>query len=601
MAMHSLRKFAPLAALATALVLLIATIALVAYVDQAEHHEKADQAAVQTTILASTVTAALAFNDPDAAHEYVAALAADPAVEAAGVYDVSGALFASFARNPRETPPARVGAAGIHEVAGRLIAVEPVEQRGKHLGSAYLATVTEPWPRRLERDGVIAVVAIMASLIVAVLGIAQGALARANTELESRAEELTAANENLRREIQERARIEAALRQAQKMEAIGQLTGGVAHDFNNLLQVILGNLDLLRRRTPDGQPELRRPVEAAIRGAERAATLTQSLLAFARRQPLAPTPIEINRLIGGMSDFLRQTLGETVQVETVLAGGLWRIAADANQLESAILNLAVNSRHAMPEGGRFIVETRNTWLDAQNGNDEQVRAGEYVLIAVTDTGTGMSAEVANRAFDPFFTTKETGKGSGLGLSQVYGFLRQSDGHAALDSAPGRGTTVKLYLPRLVDEAAPTEIRTEPRPVPEGQPDELILVVEDNTDVRDYTVGMMRELGYAVLAAGDGPEALRLLGRERGIRLLFTDVGLPGTMNGRQLADAAQRLCPKLPVLYTTGYARDALMHDGRLDAGVELIGKPFTYAALAGKLRKVLDEARSERLRSQSS
>jgi signal transduction histidine kinase len=584
------RKLIPVIALATALAMLLATIALVVFVDRAERGEQADATTVRASILASTVTAALAFNDREAANEYVHALAADPAVRAAAVYDEGGAVFASYARYPDESPPARIASSGLREVSDGLSVVAPVLQNGKALGSAYLEITTQPWPRRLQRYGVIAVVAVMASLIVGVLGFAQAALARANLELESRARELSSANENLRSEMEKRAKAEEALRHAQKMEAIGQLTGGVAHDFNNLLQVILGNLDVLRRRTLESQSELRRPVEAAIRGADRAAKLTQNLLAFARRQPLAPKPIDVNRLIAGMSDFLRQTLGETIRIQSVLGAGLWAVAADANQLETALLNLAVNSRHAMGEGDRFVIETSNTRLEA-NPAEEEVGAGDYVLIAVTDTGIGMSADVASRAFDPFFTTKETGKGSGLGLSQVYGFLRQSGGHATIESALGHGTTVKLYLPRLMEAEPIGDSAVETRAAPHARSDELILVVEDNEDVRDGTVGMLRELGYRVVAAEDGTEALRLLDGESGVRLLFTDVGLPGAMNGRQLADAAKRIRPQLLVLFTTGYARDALMHDGRLDPGLELIGKPFTYATLAAKLRYMLDAA----------
>ncbi|MGH7074053.1 MAG: ATP-binding protein [Stellaceae bacterium] len=588
--MHRLQNFAPLFAIAAALVLLAATIGLIVYADGAAYRARAARVAVQDTILASTVTAALAFNDSKTAQEYVSALAADPSVVAAAIYGLDGALVAAYARDPGSAPPTRAVPLGSYDLADRLIAVEPVIQNDKLLGSAYLETTTVPRSRRVERDGVIAAVAVMASLLIVALGLAQGALRRANAELEKRAEELTEVNDNLRQQIEARARIEAVLRQAQKMEAIGQLTGGVAHDFNNLLQVIIGNLDLLRRRIASDAAELRRPVEAATRGAERAATLIHNLLAFARRQPLAPRPIDVNRLIAGMSDFLRQTLGETVQVESAPADGLWPVAADATQLETAILNLAVNSRHAMHAGGRFIIETKNTRLEAESRSGEEITAGEYVMIAVTDTGTGMAPEIASRAFDPFFTTKETGKGSGLGLSQVYGFLRQSGGHATIDSTEDRGTTVRLYLPRLVEEPPAVTVHGEPRRAPHGHANELILVVEDNSDVREHTIGLLRELDYRVIAAADGPEALRELTLEDGVGLLLTDVGLPGTMNGHELAEAARRLRPGLPVLYTSGYARDALARDGRLEPGVELVTKPFTFATLARKVRQVLDE-----------
>jgi signal transduction histidine kinase/DNA-binding response OmpR family regulator len=410
-------------------------------------------------------------------------------------------------------------------------------------------------------------------------------------------EELRRLNETLEHrvaaEIKERMTAEEALRQAQKMEAIGRLTGGVAHDFNNLLQVILGNLDALRRQVADGgarSDDIRRFSDAAVRGAERAATLTQRLLAFSRRQPLQPKSIEANKLVTGMSDLLRRTLGESITTETVLAGGLWRISADANQLESALLNLAVNARDAMSGGGKLTIETANAHLDeAYAAGHDEVKPGQYVMVAVTDTGSGMTKDVVAKAFDPFFTTKDVGQGTGLGLSQVYGFVKQSGGHVKIYSEPGEGTTVRLYLPRLPgsgDEAVET---APPQQIPVGRKSEVVLVVEDDEDVRAGTVEMLRELGYGVLEAADGRAALRLLESNAGIHLLFTDVGLPGGLNGRQLADEALRRHPKLKLLFTTGYARNAIVHHGRLDPGLELIVKPFTFAGLAAKIRLVLE------------
>jgi len=395
-------------------------------------------------------------------------------------------------------------------------------------------------------------------------------------------------------EITGRRQAEEALRQAQKMEAIGQLTGGVAHDFNNLLQVIIGNLDALRRRSTEAQAfpfstDVRRLAEGAIRGAERAASLTQQLLAFSRRQPLDPRPTDINKLIVGMSDLLRRSLGETIAIETVTAGGLWRVSVDGNQLESAILNLAVNARDAMPEGGKLTVETVNAFLDdAYAKAHEDVATGQYVLIAVSDTGTGMTKDVIAKAFDPFFTTKDIGRGTGLGLSQIYGFVKQSGGHIKIYSEPGEGTTVKLYLPRLLGDASVSESRSDVAAVPRSRAGELVLVVEDDQDVRAATGEMLAELGYGVVVATDGNTALRVLEERRDIRLLFTDVGLPGGMNGRQLAEVVRARHPNLPVLFTTGYARNAIVHHGRLDPGIDLLVKPFTYAGLANKLRQVL-------------
>jgi PAS domain S-box-containing protein len=401
------------------------------------------------------------------------------------------------------------------------------------------------------------------------------------------------------RDVTEARATEERLRQAQKMETIGQLTGGVAHDFNNLLTVVCGNLETIQRDAArlegDGpSSRVRRAADNAMRGAQRAAVLTQRLLAFSRQQPLDPRTVNANRLVAGMSDLLSRTLGEHVEIETVLGGGLWLILADPNQLENALLNLAVNARDAMPGGGKLTIETANTHLNELYADDNaEVVAGQYVQIAVSDTGAGMPRAVMAQAFEPFFTTKDAGHGTGLGLSQVYGFVKQSGGHVKLYSEVGQGTTVKIYLPRLMTGKEEGEAEEEREsPLPRGEPAEVVLVVEDDADVRLYSAELIRELGYRVLEAPTGPAGLELLEREAGVvSLLFTDVGLPGGMNGRQLADAARALRPGLPVLFTTGYARNAIVHGGRLDPGLQLINKPFTRAALAAKLREVLDAA----------
>ena len=390
------------------------------------------------------------------------------------------------------------------------------------------------------------------------------------------------------RDITERRQIEEQLRQAQKMEAVGQLTGGVAHDFNNLLTVIMGNLDNLQRHLPD-RPEPQRMAQAIMRAASRAATLTHRLLAFARRQPLEPRPVDVNKLVGAMSDLLRRSLGETIVIETVQAGGLWQTLADPNQLENALLNLAVNARDAMPQGGKLTIETANAFLDEAYATLHQgVASGQYVLMAVSDTGVGMTRDVVEKAFEPFFTTKEVGQGTGLGLPQVYGFVKQSGGHVKIYSEPNEGTTVKLYLPRLLSSEQPTDAPGEVTPEPARTAGETILVVEDDDDVRGYSADILRDLGYRVVEAPEGAAALAALDSEPHIRLLFTDVGLPGGLNGRQLADEARRRRPDLKVLFTTGYARNAIVHQGRLDPGVELIVKPFTAASLATKIRNIL-------------
>ncbi len=403
------------------------------------------------------------------------------------------------------------------------------------------------------------------------------------------------------RDVTARKELEEQLRQSQKMEAVGQLTGGIAHDFNNLLTIVSGNIDMAKRSLgPDGDARALRSLGNAAKGADRAAALTQRLLAFSRRQPLQPRATDINKLITGMTELLDRALGETVDLQVVAGAGLWRVEVDPNQLENAVLNLAVNARDAMadvkkPGGGKLTIETTNAHIDeAYAAAQREVAPGQYVLISVTDTGEGMPPDIVAKAFDPFFSTKDVGKGTGLGLSQVYGYVKQSGGHVKIYSEPGEGTTIKLYLPRLVADmnAADEEDVVLEAPTP-GQ--ESILVVEDDDDVRIYTVDSLRELGYRVLEAHDGASALRLLERQDAPpRLLLTDVVMPG-MSGRELADQARLLYPDMRILYTTGYARNAIVHGGRLDPGVELLPKPFTFEALAVKIRQVIEKVAMER------
>ena len=404
------------------------------------------------------------------------------------------------------------------------------------------------------------------------------ALADLNASLEARVAERT----------RELMAAEDALRQAQKMEAVGQLTGGIAHDFNNLLTIVIGSVDIARRALTTGDAmRATRAMGNAQKGAERAAALTQRLLAFSRRQPLDPKPLDVARLVGGMSDLIGRALGETVALETVSDPALWRVEADPNQLESAILNLAVNARDAMPGGGRLVIETRNARIEPDEA--AEVPPGDYVMIAVTDTGTGMSKETLARVFEPFFTTKEVGRGTGLGLSQVYGFVRQSGGQVKIFSQEGMGTTVRIYLPRFLAGSDVAEDEESALAALPSRRDETIMVVEDDDDVRAYTVEVLRELGYRVLEAHDGMTALRLLDRrDTAIDLLFTDVVMPG-MSGSELVERARAIKPDLRVLYASGYTRNAIMQGGRLEPGVELIAKPFTYESLARKIRDVLE------------
>jgi len=396
---------------------------------------------------------------------------------------------------------------------------------------------------------------------------------------------------HLYQEIDRRAAAEEALRQSQKLEAIGHLTGGVAHDFNNLLMIIIGNIETAQRQleswTDGAQVKLSRRLDNAMHGAQRAASLTKRLLAFSRQQPLNPTAIDVNRLLNGVSDFLRRGIGEDVSIEIVGGAGMWPVEADGPELESAILNLTVNARDAMPNGGKMTIEASNSYLDdAYCSQHAEVAPGQYVQIAVTDTGSGMSKEVVDQAFEPFFTTKAPGHGTGLGLSQVYGFVKQSGGHVKIYNEIGEGTTIKMYLPRFMGKVP--VIETTKSEWARGLTGECVLVVEDDPDVRTYVADALGSLGYDVLQAESGEQALGLINEHKGIRLLLTDVVMPG-MNGRTLAEVATQRKPEMKVLFMTGYSRNAIVHQGRLDPGVNLIQKPVTSEHLALAVRKLLD------------
>ena len=380
------------------------------------------------------------------------------------------------------------------------------------------------------------------------------------------------------------------LRQAQKMEAVGQLTGGIAHDFNNLLTGVIGSLDMMQRQMAKGETsKVERYATTAMTAANRAAALTHRLLAFARRQPLDPKPVSANRLVTGMEELLRRTIGESVQLEIVTAGGLWQTLCDPHQLESAILNLSINARDAMPTGGKLTIETCNARLDdAYTAKQRDVNPGQYVCICVTDSGTGMTKDIIAKAFEPFFTTKPIGQGTGLGLSMIYGFTRQSEGYARIYSEVGNGTTIKLYLPRYYGKAEDAEeSQVELTEAQRAEAGEVVLVVEDEIAVRDLVVDVLQELGYRAIEAADGPSGLKLLQSKIRIDLLVTDIGLPG-LNGRQLADAARVSRPDLKVLFMTGYAENATIANGFLEPGMEMITKPFAIDALVTRVRDMI-------------
>jgi signal transduction histidine kinase len=441
--------------------------------------------------------------------------------------------------------------------------------------------------------GLIGLALLTATILAGVLAIStrtavQGLLER-TAELETESK--------LRQEAEE------TLRQSQKMEAVGLLSGGIAHDFNNLLTIIIGNLDTMRRALVDAanpgtvaelRSKLTKPVESALKGANSAAQLTQRLLAFSRRQALEPARVDLDRLVSDMIEILHRSLGEDINIETVLGAGLWPTFVDAHQVENVLLNLALNAKAAMPKGGHLTIETANCYLDdAYVERFGDIEAGQYVLLCVSDTGTGIRTEILDRVFEPFFTTKPQGEGSGLGLAMVHGFVKQSGGHIRIYSEQGHGTTVKIYLPRATGDekvaAVPAGKPARATPTAGARKDETVLVVEDNDGVREYAVEVLEQLGYRVLAASDAKEALRLLSDGKHVDLLFTDIVLPGAITGRVLADQAKDIRPDLRVLDTTGYTRNAIVHQGRLDPDVHLLNKPYTQQSLARKVRDMLD------------
>jgi signal transduction histidine kinase/CheY-like chemotaxis protein len=410
-------------------------------------------------------------------------------------------------------------------------------------------------------------------------------------------------NATLEEEVEKRSRdllsAEEALRQAQKMEAVGQLTGGLAHDFNNLLAGISGNLELLLKRVSQGRVnEIERYAIAAQGAVRRATALTHRLLAFSRRQTLDPKLTDINRLVSGMGDLVRRTMGPGIEIEVVTAAGLWTTLVDANQLENALLNLCINARDAMPDGGKLTIETANRWLDERAARERDLPPGQYISLCVSDNGTGMTQETASRAFEPFFTTKPTGQGTGLGLSMIYGFVRQTGGTVRIYSEDGQGTMVCLYLPRqhgdpvAADDMMPAEIERS-----SSNAEHTVLVVDDEPTVRMMIVEVLEELGFAAIEAADGPAGLKILQSDTRIDLLITDVGLPGGINGRQMADAARVSRPDLTVLFITGYAENAVVGHGHLEPGMHVMTKPFPLDFLGARVQQLIkaaDDARRE-------
>ncbi len=456
-------------------------------------------------------------------------------------------------------------------------------------GFTHVLSIVTLWVPIYGIEGIVKVLTALASLVTAVIlwPLLPKILAIPSPS------QLLAAEAALAREGQHRRDAEEMLRHTQKMEAIGQLTGGVAHDFNNLLTIIVGNLEIADRSlqawTETSRARLARVIGNAANGAQRATVLTQRLLAFARRQPLDPKPTNVNRLLAGMSDFFQRTLGENINLELVGGAGLWQVEVDPSQMEAAILNLVVNAKDAMANTGKLTIETANVFVDElYSQQNADIPVGQYIQIAVSDTGPGMPKEIQERAFDPFFTTKQPGQGTGLGLSQVYGFVRQSGGHVKIYSEVGEGTTIKVYLPRAHRALDP--VVDEVVALVGSRGGETILVVEDESDVRSYLVETLRDLNYRVREAADGGSALALFDfAPFQVDLLLTDIVMPG-INGRQLADELRNRQPDLKVLFITGYSRNAIVHQGRLDAGVSMLQKPLTQSILAAKIRDILDK-----------
>lgn len=596
-------RMTPAIALTLAIALLVAGVLMGVYNERAYEAQKSREVRVQAQILASSVTAALVFDDPRTAQEYVNALKANPEIQAAAVYDADGHLFADYLRDAGSSLPETVEPREPFLEHDRLVVIAPVVQGAEVLGTVYLRSLVEPFARRLTRYGAIGLLITMASLVVGVLGAAHAALTKANAELHSRAVDLAEANRELHAQIAEREKAEEALRQSQKMEALGQLSGGIAHDFNNLLTIVKGNLEFLQKRIAEGRTDVGRYVDLAMDGLNRASSVTQRVLAFSRRQPLSPKPVNLTVLIAEMGELMRHSVGKSVTVEVRLQADWWTLC-DPSQMENVVLNLAINARDAMPDGGRLTFETENVRIEPGSEGIEDALPGEYVRLSVTDTGMGMSDEVRQKAFDPFFTTKPQGQGTGLGLSMIFGYVKQSKGFLSIDSGPGRGTRVTILMPRHELEA-PAETSQPPAAEDDHRGLEAlpasasaatgmatILIVEDEALVRMLAAETLRDEGYNVLEQGDGSTALTMLRSDPGIDLLITDVKLPG-MDGYQLAEAALGHRPGLKVLLMTGYAQPA--PDRLAAAKVQVLHKPYTMRDLTSLTRACLDREASSR------
>jgi signal transduction histidine kinase len=554
-------RLTPRLALGLAIALVLAGLALAVYTERQGREQKVREVAVQADILAGSVAAALAFDDRKTAQEYVDALRVNREVEAAGVYDLQGQLVAGYARNGVKLPD-NIAGRPIRVEGARLAVTAVVAQDATRLGSIYMQTITEPISRRVARYGGIGFLVVMAALVLAVLGVSHASLSRAHQTLQA--------------EVAEREKVEQALQQSQKMEAMGQLTGGVAHDFNNLLMVASSGLDLMERTNDPARLEkLKQGIRQAI---ERGASLTHQLLTFSRRTPLDPQVIDLGDRLQDVSALLDRSLREDITVHLQPGADLWAVEIDPAQLEVALLNLTLNARDAMPHGGDITIRAENIQ------DPVGLSAGDYVNLTITDTGVGMSAEVAPRAFEPFFTTKGVGKGTGLGLSQVYGFARASGGDVRLESAEGRGTTISILLPRT-----PKPLSRPPVAVPQADTRKAdhvrVLLVEDDDNVAELVSQMLDDLGYDAARATTARSALEVLKEDAAFDLVFSDMIMPGEMDGLELAHEIGRRRPDLPVLLTTGFSDAAA---AAASEGLRLLLKPYRIEALAAELAATL-------------
>ena len=558
--------------------LLLTGVFIGVYNEQYFRAQRLREADAQARILAASVTAALAFDDRNTATEYVDALGANPEIDAAAVYDDKGAQVASYARGG--PPPTAAPAVGRRQDGARVVVAAPVQEGAVRLGEVYLRTTSEAPTRILSRHSGIALLLVMALLLTAAMAATQAALRRVNQELARRARDLAEANSNLEVQMEVRERTEEALRQSQKMEAIGQLTGGVAHDFNNILMVASSGLDLMDRTT---DPARRQMLKDGIRQAvDRGASLTGQLLSISRRSALQPQVIDLARQIEGMRVLLDRSLREDIGVEVEIGRGVWAVEVDPSQLEVALLNIAVNARDAMADGGTIRVSVANA-----PGMADGELVGDYVRLSISDDGVGMTRDTLRRIFEPFYTTKGVGKGTGLGLSQVYGFTHASGGDVRVESELGRGATVSIYLPKSDKRpVSPADVKivTPSATTRQGR----VLLVEDEDGVAALVTEMLGELGYEAMRAPTAAVALRLLDAQPDVDLVFSDMVMPGRMNGLELAREVNRRRPDLPVVLTTGYSEAA---QSARKEGLRLLVKPYRIDALA----EALSAATSER------